>query len=55
MATTFGNRVNVETREQYETLVAWATSLEGWWDPERGVGQVVFATNQQAQVARACL
>ena len=46
-----GTTVVVESAEEYERLTQLPESIDGWFDPAAGVGEVRFATVAQAQAA----
>lgn len=50
-----GTMVQVRTQEEFERLLALATSLSGWFNPATGYGEVMFAMPSDAVTARRAL
>ena len=50
--TAHGNTVVVYDRMEFEKLLVLPTSLEGWYDPDTGLGVVKFPTPAHAVDAR---
>jgi len=55
MAGTFGNRLYLETAEQYEYVICLPACLRAYFDVTAGEGYAEFPTQAAAQAARRLL